>query len=164
MSTHTLLLLRHAQAVDFAPGHADADRELTDAGRAQASAVGEHLRASGTAVDRVLCSRATRTRQTVIEARVEAETEHLGSLYNAGSDTILAELRTVPEDVSCVLVVGHAPGVPALAHDLADPASSEAGALATIARRFPPATLVRLEFDDAWADLTVARLSSARLA
>lgn len=164
MSTHILLLLRHAQAVDFVPGRPDAERDLTESGLAQARGVGDHLRAEGVTIDRVLCSSATRTRQTVSEAGVTAATDHLDAIYNAGSDTILAALREVPGDPSCVLVVGHAPGVPALSHDLADPASSDPAALATVGRHFPPATLVRLDFDGEWADLTLARLTAARLA
>lgn len=164
MSIRTLLLLRHARAVDFAPGRPDTDRDLTEPGVAQARGIGDHLRAECPPIDRVLCSSATRTRQTLAAAEVVAPTEFLTSIYNAGSDTILSELQQLDDDVPCVLVVGHAPGVPALAHDLADSESSDPAALAAIEHRFPPATLAQLEFDGAWSDLTLARLTAARLA
>lgn len=164
MSARTLLLLRHAQAVDYVPGRPDAERDLTEAGLAQARGVGDHLRAEGVTIDRVLCSSATRTRQTLAEVGVTAATDFLDSLYNAGSDTILAELHAVDGAASRVLIVGHAPGVPALSHDLAEAGTSDAAALATIGRHFPPATLARLEFDGDWADLASARLTAARLA
>lgn len=160
--TRTLLLLRHAQAEDFRPGRPDADRRLTPAGRDQAERVGAWMRETGLRPDFVLCSPATRTRQTLEGLGLEAEVDFAAGVYNAGSDTLLLAAQEAPEDAQTVLIVSHAPGTPALAHDLADD-ESDAGAVAVIESRFPPATLARLEFDGAWADLTAARLVGARL-
>jgi phosphohistidine phosphatase len=61
-----------------------------------------------------------------------------------------------------VLVVGHAPGIPALAENLADRLHSSPEALALIRYNYPPATLVGLEFFGGWSALAEARLFSAR--
>lgn len=61
------------------------------------------------------------------------------------------------------MLVGHAPGVPAVAYELAAPETSDPAALAAIDGRFPAATLARLQFDGAWADLETASLVDVRL-
>jgi phosphohistidine phosphatase len=68
----------------------------------------------------------------------------------------------VEDQLHTVLVVGHAPGIPALAQSLADPGHSSAEALALIRYNYPPATLVGLEFHDGWSALADARLFTAR--
>ncbi|MFW6597700.1 SixA phosphatase family protein [Propionibacteriaceae bacterium Y2011] len=159
---HTILLLRHAEAVSVVPGRPDADRPLTEAGRARAAAVGDGLREAGITVDLVLCSSARRTRETTEALRLDCPVEHRDELYNAGSDTIEELLHLLPEDVSTVLVVGHAPGIPALAHDLIDPDTADLTALAAIDRGYPTATLVRFTYDGPWAELRQARLVAAQ--
>lgn len=160
---HVLFLMRHARAETVHPAGEDHMRELTGHGRRQARAVGQWLTQSRDAVDRVLCSEAMRTRQTVEGLGLDAETVYLWELYNTGADRILDQLHQVEEDVRTVLVVGHAPGIPALTWDLVDPVASDQGARATIAHHFPTATIVRLEFDGTWQDLETARLTHARV-
>ncbi|GAA2106858.1 histidine phosphatase family protein [Microlunatus panaciterrae] len=159
----TLLLLRHAEAEDTNVGRRDQERPLTVLGQRQASAVGAYLRQQEISVDQALCSPATRARQTWEGLGLAAEVDYDPRLYNAGSDTILAVLQEVPSEVRTALVVGHAPGVPALAHQLADPFDSDAEAFAAIEHRFPTATLVMMAFHGDWAELRVARLEQARL-
>lgn len=62
-----------------------------------------------------------------------------------------------------MVIVGHAPGIPALAHLLADE-SSVAAARAVIAYRYPPATLATLHVHGSWAKLRTASLATARIA
>lgn len=159
----TLLLLRHAEAVSVAPGHHDQERPLTDEGVRQASAVGDALRAAGHEPDLVISSSARRTQQTAEALLLDCPVQIEHRVYNAGSDTILEALHELTDDPASVLVVGHAPGIPALAHDLADPTTSAPVALATIATRFPTATLCRLEFNSSWSELHEAALVGADL-
>lgn len=158
----TLLLLRHARAVDFAPGRGDHDRPLTDDGVEQATAVGAALRARGVSVDRVICSSATRTRQTFNALGIDAECDVTDDAYNAGSDTLLELLRSLPEDVGTALLIGHGPGLPALAAELAGPGSDQR-ALDVVNSRYPTATVSCYEIDVPWADLQVGRLAWLRL-
>jgi phosphohistidine phosphatase len=159
----TLLLLRHATTEHGRPGAPDTARRLTDHGLSEAAAVGKHLRGGGTAVDLVLVSPATRTRQTVEALGLDAPVVVADRLYDAGGDDVLALVRDLADDVAHVLVVGHAPGLPALVHDLADPETSDAGALAAVEYRFPAATLATLAVPGTWPDLTRAALVAVRL-
>lgn len=160
----TLLLLRHAEAAAVAPGRHDTERPLTDDGLRQASAVGEALRIAGHEPDLVISSSALRTQQTAEALELDAPVQVERRVYNAGSDTILEVLHEVVDEPDTVLVVGHAPGIPALVHDLADPDTSEAAAVAAIDAGYPTATLCRLEFNGPWAELRTARLVRSVLA
>ena len=60
----TLLLLRHAKS-DYPAGVGDHDRPLAARGIREAGLAGDWLRAAAPPVDAVLCSTATRTRQTL---------------------------------------------------------------------------------------------------
>ena len=62
-----------------------------------------------------------------------------------------------------LLLVGHAPGLPSLAHELADPAGSVPEALALLDTRFPAGTLATLRVDEPWSQLRRASLTSLRL-
>jgi len=163
----TVLLLRHAETEGTRPGGRDADRQLTGYGEKQARAVGAFLAHQGLTVDAVLCSAAVRTRQTLAALEValpDADRLDISSdYYNAGADTLLDALRNLDPDCRTVLLVGHAPGLPAVAYELADPETSKPEALATIDGRFPAATLARLELDGTWADLETAALVAVRL-
>jgi phosphohistidine phosphatase len=162
MSRH-LVLMRHAETEPARPGRRDLDRRLTETGLAQAAAAGRWLK-DRYPVDAILCSPAVRTRETLAELGVGSTAEFPDWLYDAGGDTILDGIRRLPEPAGTALVVGHAPGVPAVAHELADPGSSDPAALAVIAERFPAGTLCVLRVDHEWADLTKAVLTSVRLA
>lgn len=160
----TLLVLRHADTEHVRPGAGDHDRRLTPLGLAQAAALGDHLRAAGVGVDLALCSSAVRARQTLDAARPGCAVQVCPELYNAGAEEILEQIRQVSESVRALVVVGHAPGLPALTHDLADPATSEAGALEVLERQFPPCTLATLRVAGQWSGLRSAALEQVRLA
>lgn len=157
---HRLYLLRHAEAEHVGTDWRDSSRPLTSRGRTQARALREAF--SAERVELVLCSSASRARQTAELLELPAPIHHLDRLYNAGARQVLAELSGVDDHVRTVLVVGHAPGIPALASSLADRAKSDPKALALIRYNFPPATLVGLEFHDGWSALVQARLFTAR--
>ena len=156
---HRLFLMRHAQAADTAAGRGDIARTLTRHGRSQARHVGGVLADQG--IELILCSSAMRTRETAELLNLGVPIDYRDSLYNAGSRWISTELAGVADWVSTVLVVAHAPGVPALAHDLAAQ-DSDPEALGVIERYFPPATVVALEFEGRWDSLLEARLVMAR--
>ena len=163
----TVLLLRHAQSEDTRPGGRDIDRPLTPVGEEQARAVGSYLADQRLTIDAVLCSAAVRARQTLAglglplpdASRLDISSDY----YNAGSDTLVEALCGQDPDCRTVLLVGHAPGLPAVAYELADPRASDPAALAAIDGRFPAATLAQLEFAGDWADLETAALVHVRL-
>jgi phosphohistidine phosphatase len=112
----TLILLRHATA-----GHAsrDHDRPLTENGTRDAAAAGDWIREHAAPVDAVLCSTAVRTRQTLAATRIQAPTTFADELYGGDVDDILGQVALLPESAQTVLVVGHAPGIPSVAYELA---------------------------------------------
>lgn len=154
-TTRRLFLMRHAQAAHFAPGGGDRDRVLTATGESQARRIGGSLSAAG--IERVLCSPAVRTRQTAEGLGLPLPVTVVDALYNCPPTAILTALARLPEYVRAALVVGHFPGIPGLVQTLADRQGS-ATEVSALARQFPPATVVELEFADLWSDLHAARL------
>ncbi len=150
--TRRLFLMRHGQA-----GLAGSDRErpLTALGQSQVARVGETL--AGRGIERVLCSPAVRTRQTAEALRLATPVTVVEPLYNCSAGRILTALAGLPEYVRAALVVGHYPGVPALAQQLADRRSDPAE-LRRLTGQFSPATVVELEFTGPWTDLHTGRL------
>ena len=158
-TTRRLFLMRHAQAAAFAPGGGDRDRALTTEGEAQAKRAGAML--AGAGIERLLSSPAARARQTADGLGLAAPLTVVDALYNCSATTITGVLARLPEYVRTACVVGHFPGLPALVQELADRQSSGTE-LAGLARHFPPATVVELEFADQWPQLHIARLVAVR--
>ncbi|MES9536925.1 MULTISPECIES: histidine phosphatase family protein [unclassified Actinomadura] len=113
----TLIVLRHAKA-EAGFGKPDIDRALTDRGRRDATATGEWLRAGGLAPDRVLCSPAVRTRETLARLALDAEAGFEPGIYDNDPEGLLALIRETPDESERLLLVGHNPSVHQLVHDL----------------------------------------------
>ncbi|HWS77692.1 MAG TPA: histidine phosphatase family protein [Thermomonas sp.] len=111
-----LILLRHAHAESAAAGQDDLARGLSDTGRAEAQAAGDWLREHGLRPDRVLCSNAARTRDTLAALGDigAGEIYEDASIYEASPGT-LASLVDANRDVERLLLVGHNPGIEQLA-------------------------------------------------
>mgnify|MGYP002777050411 CR=1 FL=1 len=152
----TLILLRHAHAEPAAPGQADVDRPLSPEGLAEAEAAGRWLVEHGLVPDRVLCSPARRTRETLeavlgvvgfVEQRLEA------GIYEATPGT-LAALADAHREVERLLLVGHNPGLERL---LALLHSGQSGDY----RGMPPGSVAVLELPTAAeVEPGIAQLSS----
>ena len=108
-----LILLRHAHAEPADNGLADIDRPLSPHGLAEAEAAGRWLLEQRLVPDRVLCSPARRTRETLeavlgltgyVEQRLDER------VYDATPGT-LAALVDEQRDVERLLLVGHNPGL-----------------------------------------------------
>ncbi|MFE2843745.1 SixA phosphatase family protein [Streptomyces scopuliridis] len=146
-----IVLLRHAKA-DW-PDVSDHERPLADRGRADASVAGRRLAETGIPVDLALCSTSVRTRETwklaVQELPQRPRTSYEERLYDATLGDLLALLNETPDEVNDLLLVGHNPGI----HALAD-ALSGAGEGDTIARMtrtgFPTAAFAVIVFDGSW--------------
>lgn len=158
MSERTLTLVRHAKAehLEDKPDH---DRGLAPRGRKDAQALGVWLSdpANAAVPELVICSDAERTRQTldaIAAAGVSAKETRLDErIYNAGAASLLEVLREVPDSVSSVLVVGHAPGIPVLATALAHNDSGSTDIMDRLALEFPTSGVAVLGFNGGWASL-----------
>ena len=151
----TLILLRHAKSDWDDPELADHDRPLAARGREAAPKMGEWLKAHGPVPELVLCSTATRARQTLALALeawgIAPETAFDRGLYLVGGAGVLARLRQAPDAAAVVMVVGHNPDTEQLARRLAT--KGEATALARLAGKVPTAGLAVIELPiDRWAE------------
>ena len=116
-----LFVLRHAKAAAHAPtaSGGDHDRPLAAAGRAVLPGVGRAIveQLDDRPLDLVLCSTATRARETVaVGASTEpavaaAELQPETRLYLAGPDRLRKRLAKLPDDVETVLLCAHNPGL-----------------------------------------------------
>jgi phosphohistidine phosphatase len=159
----TVLLLRHATTEEFRPGFHDRDRRLTERGATEAAGIGDWLRRQELEVDQVLCSTATRTRQTLDRLGLTAPAEFSDSLYSGGTETIMTTLRELDDAITRCLIIGHSPAIPTAARELVDSVSADPEALTTLERHYPPGSLTVLEFDQPWADAADGRLVAVRL-
>ena len=86
--SRTLLLLRHAKS-DYPTGVPDHERPLAPRGIREAALAGDWIRANAPAVDAVLCSTATRTRQTLAHTGIDAPVEFVDRLYDSTPGTVI---------------------------------------------------------------------------
>ncbi len=143
----TLLLLRHAKS-DYPSGVADHDRPLAPRGVREAALAGEWIRANAPAVDAVLCSTATRTRQTLARTGIDADTHFDDDLYDTTPGTVIGLINGTAEDVETLLVVGHEPTMSGLALGLAVDTNNEAAA--AILEKFPTSSIAVLRTSEPW--------------
>lgn len=111
-----LILLRHAKSSWVNPELEDFDRPLNKRGKRSARALAKWFRESDWKPDQVLCSSARRTRETWEELDLAGTPELRDDLYHAGADRMLKALRHA--EGKTVLLIGHNPGIAALAHVL----------------------------------------------
>ena len=149
-------LLRHARSSRDDPALIDFDRPLAARGRAACETMSAYLQVADVAPDRLLCSPALRTRQTLagIRSVVGEETEARFDevFYHGGPNELLAELRRVPDGVTSVMLIGHNPALQVLALHLGTRGDPEA--LARMAATFPTGALATLVVEPKrWRDL-----------
>ncbi|MEU6176139.1 histidine phosphatase family protein [Streptantibioticus parmotrematis] len=146
-----IVLLRHAKA-DW-PSVPDLERPLADRGRHDAPGAGRWLAGTGIVPDLALCSPAVRTRETWKLAAHELprrpRTVYEERLYEATLGDLLALLNETPDEVAELLLVGHNPGM----HALADALSGKAeGDLLSRMNRggFPTSSVAVVTFSGSW--------------
>lgn len=148
----TLLLMRHAKS-DYPTGVADHDRPLAPRGIRQAGLAGDWLRAKVATIDGVLCSPATRTRETLLNTRVDAPVRYSERLYASAPGAIIDEINTVDDGVNTLLVIGHEPTVSALALGLGRATGTDAAAAERISAKFPTSAIAVLAVPCVWKQL-----------
>lgn len=152
-----LWLLRHAKSSWDEPDLADHDRPLAPRGERDADRMAAFIEGTYIRPALVLCSSGLRARQTLgrvlpslgetFEVRVEP------ALYSFDASTLLSRLRSVLDDVSSVMLVGHNPALQELAMALAE----DGDALAAVAQKFPTCGLAEIELHlGSWRDVAPA--------
>lgn len=112
-----LILMRHAKS-DWSHGLEDHDRPLNERGWQAAKMIGNWLRLNDYIPDEVLCSTATRTRETFERLKLNAPVRYMPELYLAEPEQILDAVKSA--EGSTVLVIGHNPGIAWFANQCAE--------------------------------------------
>ncbi len=155
-----LLLLRHAKSDWSDEDLDDHARVLNARGRAAATRMGRYIKENGIAPDLIVCSTATRTRETLELLREEvghdAKVCFDRGLYLAMPeqmlDVALTHIDAAETEPDCVMLLAHNPGTHSLALGLSH--SGDAQVLTTLQRKYPTAALAVIECDATdWADL-----------
>jgi len=149
-----LFLLRHAKAAWDDPALDDHDRPLAPRGRKAAKRMGRWARKHGIRPQLVVCSNAMRARQTfqrMLPGLGQPVVWVEVSLYAAATETLLARIRALPDDIDEAMLVGHNPGLMDLLLLLAAP-----GPLRDRVRvNVPTGALAELEVDvERWVDVS----------
>jgi phosphohistidine phosphatase len=150
----TLLLMRHAKS-DYPTGVPDHQRPLAPRGRREACLAGDWLRAHTASVDAVLCSTATRTRETLTRTRIEAPVSYTDRLYDATPGAVIGEINGVGSDVATLLVIGHEPAMSSVALGLATGDGSNKTAADHISPKFPTSAIAVLRTGEPWDQLAL---------
>ena len=149
----TLHLLRHAKSSWDDETLADHQRPLAPRGRRDATLIAEHLHATlAPGPELVLCSTAVRTRQTlelVAPGLGDPQVEFDDAIYGASAGGLMERLRSVPDDVESVLVIGHNPGM----HELALELASTGARRPRLATKFPTCAVATLAMAGPWSAL-----------
>lgn len=142
-----LLLLRHAKSSWGDPGLADIERPLSPRGRRNAAAIARAIDAEGLMPDKILCSPARRTRETLAallpylsgEGRVAIEPK----LYDSAHEDYVAAIARSGGEARTLMVIGHNPTIQATARWVAG--DGEPGLVAEVAAKYPTGALAVID-------------------
>ena len=116
-----LIVMRHAKS-DWSSGVDDHERPLAGRGRREAGLAGDWLRQQVADVGLVVCSSATRARQTWkrVAKRLDAVPELRvdDRLYGASDRQLRDVVRELPDATRTALLIGHNPGLEDLVAEL----------------------------------------------
>ncbi len=153
MARRRLAVMRHAKAEGYEK--ADHDRELASRGRHDAESAGRWFVEFGLVPDGALVSAAARTRETWASIAEAAgwvlEPDLSEPMYGAGPESALDLIRETPDQVGCLVVIGHNPTMAYVAQLLDDGMGDLTSEMAV---GFPTSAVAVFEFDGGWADMT----------
>jgi phosphohistidine phosphatase len=165
-----ILVLRHAKSRWDQPTVDDHDRGLAPRGLEAARTMGALIAEAGWLPDRILCSTATRAKETLALARSgwpaepSIPTSELATLYLAAPSRILEIVRRQPDGAARIMVVGHNPGLQSFVSRLAG--HGDKALLRAVEAKFPTAALALIALDvGSWRDVgwTIGRLVDFRV-
>jgi phosphohistidine phosphatase len=149
-----LLLLRHAKSSWSEPGKPDRERPLAPRGRQAAERMAQEMSVRGLLPDRVLCSPARRTGETLAAVLPHlpesVDLQLIEDLYEAAGD-YRSTIALHGGDADCLLVVGHNPAIHATAVELIRAADRRSDT--EIDSKYPTGALAVIDFKVGWADI-----------
>lgn len=119
----TVLFVRHAKS-SWKFGHLrDHDRPLNDRGHRDGPTMASHVKNAGVDIEMILSSTAKRARTTAEYFQEVHDIDPSNfwtdrELYHASPETLVEALVQIPEDVKCVAIFAHNPGMTILANQL----------------------------------------------
>jgi phosphohistidine phosphatase len=118
----TLLLLRHAKSSHKDSDVDDHERPLNKRGKKDAPKMGRLLKDENLLPDLLIASTAKRCRKTaehvIAASGYRGQTRFCGELYEAHASSLLDFLAKLDDEASCVLMIGHNPGLEELLESL----------------------------------------------
>jgi phosphohistidine phosphatase len=138
-----ITLLRHAKAVAESEAMDDHARPLAPRGRDDAMALGAWMQENHTLPELVICSTATRTRETLAALGVTIPTILAPRVYLASAGELFSLLQDTDDAIQHVMLIGHNPGMHGLASSLASSFVREADEEQMVAK-FPTCGFVSM--------------------
>lgn len=137
-----LILLRHAKAEPHAGGEGDIGRRLLPEGKRRAWATAQALARLEAFPDVALVSPSARTRETweAMAPALGGGEQVVDALYHAAPETIMACVAEAAKPDIGLIVVGHNPGMHALAVTLAEAGRAPRAVRAVLQNGFPTAS------------------------
>ena len=141
-----LFLLRHAQAENIDALKIDADRHLTKTGEKNAFNIGKYLKKEVEQIDKILCSPAKRTKQTLENLNMNYKnSEFIPSIYGSQTNTLFKLIQSQKKSIMNLLLIGHNPSITQLASFFYGKYISE----------IPTCGLIKIEFNvKSWVDIS----------
>ncbi len=132
----TLIVVRHAKS-EWSTGEPDEARPLASRGRRDAPEIGTWLAENIDPIDLVVCSPATRARQTWQLASANLDPKPAvrqdERVYGAGPTELTTVLTELPDELGTVALVGHNPGLADLVEFLSgEPREMKTSAVAVL--------------------------------
>jgi phosphohistidine phosphatase len=153
-----IVVVRHAKSSWDDPALADHDRPLARRGHKAVQRLRAHLELLGLRPDLVLCSSSVRTRETLEGIRPalgrHADVQIDRELYAADAEHLLDRLRSLNDQVLCVVLIGHNPGVAELTDLLVGHGDPTERRQAT--DKFPTGAVATLSVTGDWRELQPA--------
>lgn len=151
-----LVLMRHAKSDRGDLDLDDFDRPLSDRGLETAPHMGRHMTALGLAPQRILCSAALRSRETLAglipALPADCEIRVTRDLYMAGEDETIDQIRGHGVGATTLLVIGHEPGLTHTA--LALIGAGHPSLIEDLEAKFPTAGIAVIDFPAIrWVDV-----------
>ena len=144
----TLLLLRHAKSDWNDPMQSDFDRPLNARGRDDAPKLGKWI-SKKHPPNKVICSSAARTQETLELASLNVPVEFYRGLYHASSGELLSYIHKTELEIDQLLVIAHNPGIGSLAYRLVSDEPDDNNFIS-----FPTAACAVIQFEiDNWNDM-----------
>jgi phosphohistidine phosphatase len=146
----TLFLMRHAKSSWDFPELSDHDRPLNKRGRNDAPLMGQQLLSRDVNPDLILSSTAVRaiTTASLVAKELDYDREKIQAqenIYKAGRSELIKIIQHVPDEINCLIVVGHNPILTEVANKLSPEAVTD----------MPTSGVVALEFDcNSWLDIS----------